>query len=309
MKDQQAGDQNYDAETHPQQQGPSGGIAVLLGQVQTCLGNSTYIDDIDALSFSLNQLFQRVDFLYRKALPGLGTTTASMITRDQELSLQDILIRRQRAWRQLQAITRVLNRLEPICHLLSDAIEGIFDSLDAASNVLSFRVGIGNLAHTPAARFAQERGRGYGYVIPTEPIDDKRWDSALNVVFQSLKGWQQSYRTCIPFSTQFSELNEAAGGLAIPEKDHAQEACLDRLDAAFATLLDSACIIFGDILPAFRTSAANDHESTDNLLFDLIQQSDHLLLQLDATLEFLDGLIEDFTLGPEPAISDESTQQ
>jgi len=285
------------------------GIAVLLWQALACFGSSSYTDDVDALSFSLHHLFHRVDFLYRDALPGLEANTAPTVTmgQEQDQSLQDTLIRRQRIWRQLQAIGRILNRLEPICHLLSDAIEGIFDSLDATGDALSFRVG--SLADTPAAGLAQNRDRSYGYAFPTEPIDDERWDNALSAVLESLKNWRQSYRACTPFSTQFSELKEAAGGLVLPEKGHTQEVSLGRLDTAFATLLDSACIIFGDILPAFRTGAANDYEGTATPLFDLIQQSDHLLLQLDATLEFLDGLIEDFTLGSAPAISDELAKE
>jgi hypothetical protein len=311
MKDQRT-EEHKTKGTHMQQQRAGGGIAILLWQVLACFGNSTYTDDMDALSFSLHHLFHRVDFLYRDALPALEANTATTITvgLEQDLSLQDTLIRRQRIWRQLQAIDRALNRLEPICHLLSDAIEGIFDTLDAASDVFSFHVGIGSLADTPAAGFAQNKGRSYDpvsrYAIPVEPIDDERWDSAFSTVHQSLKSWQQSYRACTPFTMQFSDLNVTTGGLAVLEKDHAQKVPLDRLDAAFATLLDSACVIFGDILPAFRTSAANDYEGTATLLFDLIQQSDHLLVQLDATLEFLNGLIEDFILGPGPAISDES---
>jgi len=303
MKDQQAGGYKPTG-TYMQRQSPTGGIGVLLWQALICLGNRIYTDDLDAFSFSLNQLFRRVDFLYREALPGLGATTAPTITQEQELSLQDTLIRRQHIWSQLQAIMRTLNRLEPICHLLSDAIEGILDTLDAASDVFSFHAGIGSLEDVPAAGFAQDRG----YPIPTGPIDDEQWDSAFSAVLQSLKSWQQSYRTSTSFAIQFSGLNEAAGGLAIPEKDHSQEVPLDRLDAVFVTLLEGACAIFGDILPAFRTSAANDDESTATLLFDLMQQSDHLLLELDATLECLSGLIEDFTLGPRPAIGEESIE-
>src|SRR5260370_6367657 len=281
----------------------------MIRQVLACFVSSIYTADRDALGLSLHHLFVGVDCLCRVALPGLEANTATTITAalEQDLSLQDNLIHRQRIWSQLHAIGQTLNRLEPICHLLSDAIEGIFDTLDAASDVFSFHVGIGSLADIPAAGFAQERTRGYGYAIPTEPVDDERWDSAFSTVFQSLKSWQQSYRACTPFSIQFSDLNETTGGLAVPEKDHSQEVPLDRLDAAFATLLDSACVIFGDILPAFRTNAANDYEGTATLLFDFIHQSDHSLLQLDATLEFLDGLIEDFRLGPESVLSDEST--
>src|SRR6266566_2783358 len=301
MKDQQTGEHKLRG-TRTREQSSDEGIAVLIRQVLACFGSSIYTDDMDALGFSLHHLFLRVDFLYRDALPCLEANTATTITMglERDLSLQDTLIRRQRIWSQLQAIMRTLNRLEPICHLLSDAIEGILDTLDAASDVFSFHAGIGSLEDVPAAGFAQDRG----YPIPTGPIDDEQWDSAFSDVLQSLKSWQQSYRASTSFAIQFSGLNEAAGGLAIPEKDHSQEVPLDRLDAVFVTLLEGACAIFGDILPAFRTSAANDDESTATLLFDLMQQSDHLLLELDATLECLSGLIEDFTLGPRPAIGE-----
>jgi hypothetical protein len=61
-------------------------------------------------------------------------------------------------------------------------------------------------------------------------------------------------------------------------------------------LLDSAGAIFGDILPNFRLVSPNDREEIGALLFDLMQQSDQMLVQFEVTLEPFTRLIRHFAV-------------
>jgi len=87
----------------------------------------------------------------------------------------------------------------------------------------------------------------------------------------------------VPFEEQFS--------VPTPPGCH-----LDEMDAAFALLLDSAGAIYGDILPNFRLISPEDREEISALLFDLMQQSDQMLAQFEATLEPLTRLIRHFAI-------------
>src|SRR5579875_3458832 len=74
---------------------------------------------------------------------------------------------------------------------------------------------------------------------------------------------------------------------------------LTELDTAFAVLLDSAGAIFGDILPNFRLVGPEDSEEISALLFDLMQQSDQMLVQFEVTLEPLTSLLRYFAAAGE----------
>ena len=71
---------------------------------------------------------------------------------------------------------------------------------------------------------------------------------------------------------------------------------VSQLDEAFNVLLDSAAAIFGDILPSFQALSTDNDEIIATLLFDLMQQSDQLLIQFDKALEPLYALIDYFSL-------------
>lgn len=104
---------------------------------------------------------------------------------------------------------------------------------------------------------------------PMQTLAQEQWDAACNALLWHIRNWQQSYPT----------------GVAGPQ-----------LNAAFATLVHGAKSIFADILPAAGTISAGNDEATATLLFDLIQHSDQLLVQMDTALELLDALVEDLTL-------------
>jgi hypothetical protein len=52
----------------------------------------------------------------------------------------------------------------------------------------------------------------------------------------------------------------------------------------------------GDILPSFRTISTADDATIAALLFDLMQQSDQLLVQFETTLEPLNILLQHFSI-------------
>ena len=108
----------------------TGGLAIILGQLVAYFTNRAQIDDLDVLSFSLHHLFCRVDFLYNSALPTLASWTAATQGRSAQPEA------RQHIWTQLQTINRTLDRMEPLCHLLSDSTECILENFDMTSELI-----------------------------------------------------------------------------------------------------------------------------------------------------------------------------
>jgi hypothetical protein len=98
--------------------------------------------------------------------------------------------------------------------------------------------------------------------------------------------WQEQHHKLASFLQQFAQPTLATGSL-------------NELDTAFAILLDSAGAIFGDILPNFRMVGPDDKEEISALLFDLMQQSDQMLVQFEVTLEPLTSLLRHFAAASE----------
>ncbi len=245
------------------------GLAVIIGQLVAYFHDRADIDDLDVLSFSLHHLFCRVDFLYRNALPVLAELTTGI----QGKAKEKLHIRqRQPVWSQLQSINRTLDRMEPLCHLLSDATECILDSLDTTSEIFAVEP---NGVDTQAAQHSAEQS--------LLAIDQERWDQSFHAVTQSLLNWQGHQRVLPAFAAQFTGTLPTVSGLV-------------ELDAAFATILDCAGAIFGDILPSFRAILVGDDTAVAAHLFDLMQQSDQLLVQFDTTLAPMNTLIKHYAI-------------
>jgi hypothetical protein len=117
-------------------------------------------------------------------------------------------------------------------------------------------------------------------------VDPERWEQAFSTLTQQLLSWQQRHTSSPTFASQFARLLPT-----IP--------ALSELDAAFATILDNAGAIFGDILPGFRAILSSDESMVATLLYDLMQQSDHLLVKFETTLEPMNALIKYFAIGPD----------
>lgn len=263
----------------------TGGLAVILSQMVAYFHRRANIDDLDVLSFSLHHLFCRIDFLYAIALPRLAALAlAETDTPGQEgmpFSQQQkqknhaqYVRHREQIWTQLQTINRTLDRMEPMCHLLSDATECILERFDASLDMIGF------LEEEPGIRDKGAEPDDDDFQI----IDAERWDHALGAITRSLLSWQAQYSKLTPFTTQFAPLLQA-----IP--------ALSEIDAALATILDSAGAIFGDILPGFRAMLESDEAMITALLYDLMQQSDQLLMKFDTTLEPMNMLIKYYAVG------------
>ncbi|HEU0002611.1 MAG TPA: hypothetical protein VFQ36_17015 [Ktedonobacteraceae bacterium] len=246
----------------------TGGLAIILGQLVTYFTNRAHIDDLDVLSFSLHHLFCRVDFLYNDALPALAGWTATQMQPDTR--------QRQQIWTQLQTINRALDRMEPLCHLLSDATECILESFDLTSDMIP-------LTGSENAPEQEETSSAKDWL---QVVDPERWEQAFSAVTQHLLSWQEHHTTLPAFSSQFAHLLPTTPTL--PE-----------LDIAFATILDNAGAVFGDILPGFRAILAADESMVAALLYDLMQQSDQLLVKFETTLEPMNALIKHYAIGPE----------
>ena len=245
------------------------GLSVILGQLVAYFSGRANIDDMDVLGFSLHHLFCRIDMLYRVILPDLlnGSTASEKPERSIEEYIQD-----QRIWTQLRAIKNTLERMEPLCHLLSDATESILDALDSTNGKHNAR------KHAGAEHSLQDEQDWL------HTLNQERWDMALTAITESLGQWQESHSRLMPFTTRFIDVVAS-----IPS--------VSQFDAALTVVLDSAGAIFGDIMPGFQAIADEDDEAVATLLFDLMQQSDQLLVQFDSIVEPLQALIEFFALG------------
>lgn len=256
-------------------------LAIILQQIEAYFDRQAGIHNLETLSFSLRHLFSRVDFLYRQALPGLDRpTVSSQGDGDKQI------LRNQQVWLQLQSINRTLDRMAPLCHLLSDVIECLLDTLDneelwlrpfqEADTLLLKQV------QAPGKEQpSQQASSQAGSERAGRSEEAERWEQAVNALMDQLLIWQDQHHKLVPFQQHF------------PPAVLAQNS-LSELDSAFAVLLDSAGAIFGDILPNFRLVGPEDREEISALLFDLMQQSDQMLTQFENTLEPLSRLIRHF---------------
>jgi hypothetical protein len=261
-------------------------LMVMLKQIETYFSKQAREHDLETISFSLRHLFSRVDFLYRQALPALEQWT---IHTPEEKGRETFLY--QQIWLHLQTVNRTLDRMAPLCHLLSDVIECLLDTLDNEEFWLrtfeeeetlllqQVQEPTKKLEVPPTARLSKA-------VSEPTPNDGEAWDHSVATLMDRLLIWQEQHHKLASFLQQFSRPSLASH-------------ILNELDTAFAILLDSAGAIFGDILPNFRTVEPDDKEEISALLFDLMQQSDQMLVQFEVTLEPLTSLLRHFSAASE----------
>ncbi len=254
-------------------------LVAMLGQIEAYFTKQARNHDLETISFSLRHLFSRVDFLYRQALPDLDEWTAR-----KEKGKETFL--RQQIWLHLQAVNRTLDRMAPLCHLLSDVIECLLDTLDNEELWLRTfeeeETLLLDQVHSPAK--SQKRPpvvKSSKAPTGTAAIEAEVWEQAVTELMDRLLIWQEQHHKLASFQQQFPQPTLAANSLV-------------ELDTAFAVLLDSAEAIFGDILPNFRLIGPEDSEEISALLFDLMQQSDQMLVQFELTLEPLTSLLRHF---------------
>jgi hypothetical protein len=250
----------------PEQADGAAGVSVILERMVAYFADRAHGEELNILSFSLRHLFGYMDYLYRSVLPELLETP--------EQSPIDDLLRRHTTWTKLRSIKQTLNRVVPLCDLLNDVVNRMLDALDLTSDVeISF-----TKSALQSALYADEQEW-------LRILNLDRWDLAIANLTACLHFWQEEYHQCSPFVDSFAQVLPVIPSLA-------------RLDDIFVTILDSAGALFGDILPNFQALAPGDDEIAATLLFDLMQQVDQLLLQLDLAIEPLHALTEHFTLIP-----------
>ena len=108
-------------------------LAMMLGQLVGYFSGKADADDLDVLSFSLHHLFCRLDLLFRGALPALMQLPKPD---ERPIETSPAACPRQQYWKQLHIINRALDRMEPLCQLLSDATECILDAFDSSISVI-----------------------------------------------------------------------------------------------------------------------------------------------------------------------------
>ncbi len=245
-------------------------IAIILERMLAYFAERAHEEDIHVFSFSLQHMFTHIDYLYRHALPAL--LQSSLMKMAPALSSMDDLLYQHTTWMKLRSIKQTLNRVEPLGHLLNDAAERMLDALDLSSDE--------EISHE---KFALQSA---SYADDQEWLrihNQERWDLAVANLTGSLHCWQDACSQNALFKDYFAQVLPSIPALVL-------------LDDAFAALLDCAGAIFGDILLNFQALSPGDDEVAATLLFDLMQQVDQSLLQIDRTLEPLHALTEHFAL-------------
>lgn len=258
-------------------------LELMLQQIELYFLKQARHHDLEAISFTLRHLFSRVDFLYRQALPELDAWT-SREEREREIFLS------QQIWLHLQTVNRTLDRMAPLCHLLSDVIECLLETLD------NEELWLRTFEEEDTLHLQQVHLPEKSQQFPTLKQTDEQassvarapevWERAATTLMDRLLLWQEQHHKLTPFQQQFAQPAPAAMSLS-------------ELDTAFAILLDSAGAIFGDILPNFRLVAPQDYDEISALLFDLMQQSDQMLVQFEVTLGPLTSLLRHFAAASE----------
>ncbi len=165
----------------------------------------------------------------------------------------DDLPSRHAIWLYLRSIRRGLEQIDVLCTLLIQAIGGLLDELDNAAEP----------ATAPDL---------------LSPAQCQHCEQSLAVLNRCLLEWQEAYQRLTPFAVQFMALPQAP-------------VVLTRLDQAFASLLEEAETIFGDVLPAVQMSLI-DAVASALFLLDLAQHVEQVRQVLTSLSELLEIVSE-----------------
>lgn len=257
------------------------GPEIILGPLKTYFEGHADTDDLAILGFTLHHLFYSIDALYQIVLPELAESLNQAQASQTEL---DTLLCQHRIWLRLREMQHLLERIEPLCHLLNGATTSILDALDIHSSARQQR----ELATHPGDKQQQDEDQPYEQYLHV--IEQEQWEQTIAMLTGSLHEWQNYHDQRFSFTIRFAELITTIPALA-------------QTDSALDLLLESAGAIFGDILLNFQAIAPGDDESIATLLLDLMQKADQLLLDVDILLEPMHALIKHHVPGPEMACS------
>lgn len=229
--------------------------AVLARLLTHFTGRATK-QDVETLDFTLRQLFSATDTLYRVVL-------AECITSNRQRAPQ--IDERYHIWDQLQQIENLLERIEPLCYLLSNTISSLLDLLNRTCGLASQPPQQPTQGDDPSAPWRSRIAVHTPATNNTSPPVE-RWRDWHNCQTHS-------------FVQQFANQEPPTSSL-------------EQMDYALGLLRESITTIFGTILPAYQTHSSD--EATATLLFDLGQHIDQVLLHMGVLLEPLRALIAQF---------------
>lgn len=238
-------------------------LPLLLVRLTIYFDGRVDSNDAETLVFCLCQLFYRVTLLYQNTLPALADANGTTMGK----GVSPHFLSRHHTWTHLRQIIRALERVESLSHLLNDVTENILEALDATCSPGS------SLGERAFIAIEQQ-------MLSTESV---QWEQAYTALAEQLNRWQQYGVQRLSFAIQFAHLTPT-----LPT--------LTDIDNALDLLLDNASAIFGDIFPDLQAISPSDDEAVATLLFDLMQQSDLLLVHIESLLEPLHLLLRQYTV-------------
>jgi hypothetical protein len=238
-------------------------LNALLTSLVACFQPWAEATELESLLFGLRQLFSRLARLYLQRLPHLAAATRPLVSGEVP---PDDLLSRHAVWLQLRALRALLREIDTLCKLLVGAGEALLTELDSDATAYAE----GPFEDRSVISFA--RSAQLPADDPAPALQDGR-----------LSEWQAAYRRLPPFALQFLNLPGLPCGPA-------------RLDAAFATLLEEAGAIFGEILPSLHPQAPGEELAPALFLIDLAQHLEQIGVAIDGIWELLAALEEAFLL-------------
>lgn len=216
-----------------------------------CTGRAVQAD-IELFSFALSHLFTSIETLYTVALPKL--TTVDAVLPEEKMRYYNV-------WETLKYTLRILERVEILCHLLTNTTVNMLQSLDTTSSQHDML--LEQLTLPMQENLAQET----------------IWADAFLALEEHLHLWQEGY-TSLPSFT-FALVESASPTLSV-------------LDTSFHAFLKRTLALFGDILPDMRAMSVGDDEAITTCLLDILQQNDEMQVHIDLLVEPIAMLVSQY---------------
>jgi hypothetical protein len=240
-------------------------LDMLLEKLQRHFIGRASAQEVELLTFNLRYLFYAIDTLYGLCLPNLLPDTPV-----QAWSPEDARYIRYSIWQQFQEVERLLERVEPLCCLLSNVIVSLLEAINRTC-LMPTRV---------TASIEMQGTEQLDEQLYFHMIEEEQWQQAMVQFNVYLQLWHSTQRAS--FVSQFAQQPST-----LP--------LLKQIDIAFEQIAVSCVISFGEILPGFQSSTLND-EAIIMLLLDLQQGIDQVLFQLPTLHAPLHTLVKSYAV-------------
>lgn len=249
----------YADEYFAEQYAESLGLFVLMTRLKAILGDRAETQELEVIHFCLQHFFLCIDKMYQNLLPQLMSCSARRIEQPQE---EREIISRHALWSSLSATIAVLQRLDGVTLLLRQVFLSLLSAIDINQEIELMP--------------DDERHRWWQHVVTEE-----QWEQAFRKLAARLDDWQKIHRRRLSFTIQFAPLLGV-----IPT--------IVEMDGAFEQLLNSACSLFGEVLPGFQAIAMGDVGGMATLCWDLLQKIDQSIRQYTILLSSLEKLLKHY---------------